>query len=149
MDRNLKWHTDIRTYLISINDTLYHNINEDESIDYPDDWFYSGPTVLLMILYCLVVFGGVFGNASLLITFCTQSATRLRNPLLVGLCVADLLVTGISAPLTIIALAIAHQSWTWPSISCKIIYFLQVSQCCILVSSISNKLCFIFFLIRG
>lgn len=129
MDKNLKWqHTDIRTYLISINDTLYSNLNDDdESIaDYPDDWIYSGPTVLLMILYCLVVFGGVFGNASLLINLCTQSATRLRNPLLLGLCIADLLVTGVSAPLTIIALAMVHQSWTMPSISCKIIYFLQV-----------------------
>lgn len=123
-----KWHVDLREYLISSNYNLsYQNLSDNDSIIYDNGWFDSGPIVLLIILYCIVVFGGVFGNASLVITLCTQTSSRLRNPLLVALCLADLLVTGVSAPLTIVALAMAHQTWTLPSISCKTIYFLQVS----------------------
>lgn len=91
----------------------------------PWNWWF----LLLVILYCIVMFGGVFGNGSLIITLYTQSSARLRNPLLVAVCVADLLVTGIAAPITIVTMAmLAHQTWNAPSaIACKSTQFLQVS----------------------
>lgn len=85
--------------------------------------------LLLIILYCIVVFGGIFGNASLVITLYTQSSTRLRNPLLVALCLADLMVTGVAAPLTVVSLVLmVRRSWSQSSVyACKSIYFMQVS----------------------
>lgn len=85
--------------------------------------------LLLIILYCIVVFGGIFGNASLVITLYTQSSTRLRNPLLVALCFADLMVTGVAAPLTVVSLVLmVRRSWSHSSVyACKSIYFMQVS----------------------
>lgn len=85
--------------------------------------------LLLIILYCIVVFGGIFGNVSLVIGLYTQSSSRLRNPLLVALCLADLMVTGIAAPLTVVSLVLmVRQSWTYSSVYvCKTIYFMQVS----------------------
>lgn len=90
----------------------------------PWNWWF----LLLVTLYCIVMVGGVFGNASLIITLYTQSSARLRNPLLVAVCVADLLVTGIAAPITIVTMAmLAHQSWNAPSaLACKSTHFLQV-----------------------
>lgn len=85
--------------------------------------------LLLIILYCIVVFGGIFGNASLVITLYTQSSTRLRNPLLVALCLADLMVTGVAAPLTVVSLVLmVRRSWSHSLVyACKSIYFMQVS----------------------
>lgn len=83
--------------------------------------------LLLIILYCVVVLGGIFGNASLIVTLFTQSSARLRNPLLVALCLADLIVTGVAAPLTVVALILdAHKTFT-STIICKLIHFAQVS----------------------
>lgn len=132
MNQEFKWHMDIKQYLASINNTQNLsglNGETDPAHFYRPNWFDSGPVILLIILYCIVVFGGVFGNASLVITLCTQTSTRFRNPLLVALCVADLMVTGVSAPLTIVALAITnHTSWTVAGLTCKTIYFMQVSE---------------------
>lgn len=126
MDHQLQWHhTNVKDYLVSINhSSIYNRSDDDLTAFHTASWFESGPVVLLVILYCIVVFGGIFGNASLVITLCTQTPTRFRNPLLVALCLADLLVTGVSAPLTIVALALANQ--TWSLTSCKTIYFMQV-----------------------
>lgn len=127
MDHQFQWHTNVKDYLISINHSSIFNRSEDDSAVYHTaSWFESGPVVLLVILYCIVVFGGVFGNASLVITLCTQTPTRFRNPLLVALCLADLMVTGVSAPLTIVAIALANQTWSLTVTSCKTIYFMQV-----------------------
>lgn len=83
--------------------------------------------LLLIILYCVVVLGGIFGNASLIVTLFTQSSARLRNPLLVALCLADLIVSGVAAPLTVVALILdAHKTIT-STIICKLIHFAQVS----------------------
>lgn len=130
MDQQLQWHhTNIKDYLVSINHSSIYNGSEDDLNTYHTaSWFESGPVVLLVILYCIVVFGGVFGNASLVITLCTQTPTRFRNPLLVALCLADLMVSGVSAPLTIVALALANQTWSLTVTSCKIIYFMQVNS---------------------
>ena len=92
-----------------------------------NDWFSSGAVLALVTLYGVVVFGGVLGNASLVITLCSQPSGRLRNPLLVALCLADLMVSGVSAPLTIVALVFTYNTWTLPSIGCKTIYYMQVN----------------------
>lgn len=126
-----QWHhTSVKDYLQSINhSSIYNRSDDDLAFHTASSWFESGPVVLLVILYCIVVFGGVFGNASLVITLCTQTPTRFRNPLLVALCLADLMVTGVSAPLTIVTLALANQTWSLTVTSCKTIYFMQV--CCL------------------
>lgn len=136
MDHQLQWHqTNVKDYLISINHSFIYNRSEDDlPVYHTANWFESGPVVLLVILYCIVVFGGVFGNASLVITLCTQTPTRFRNPLLVALCLADLMVTGVSAPLTIVALALANQTWSLTVTSCKTIYFMQVCCLCLHIS---------------
>lgn len=83
--------------------------------------------LLLIVLYCLVVLGGIFGNASLIVTLFTQSSARLRNPLLVALCLADLLVTGVAAPLTVIALILDARKLINSTLICKLIHFAQVN----------------------
>lgn len=116
------------------------------SVDFDDGTgtvIWNNWLLLLIILYCIVVFGGIFGNASLVITLYTQSSTRLRNPLLVALCLADLMVTGVAAPLTVVTLVLmVRRSWTHSSVYvCKSIYFMQVS---LLPSvSFSRHLCLI------
>lgn len=96
--------------------------NDNESI-LSDYWMW-----LLIVLYVIVILGGIFGNASLIITLYTQSSARLRNPLLVALCLADLMVTGISAPLTVVTLIFATQhSLSSTTFICRLIYFMQVS----------------------
>lgn len=97
--------------------------------DGTDTIIWNNWLLLLIILYCIVVFGGIFGNASLVITLYTQSSTRLRNPLLVALCLADLMVTGVAAPLTVVTLVLmVRRSWSYSSVYvCKSIYFMQVS----------------------
>lgn len=90
-------------------------------------WWESGPVLLLGLLYALVIGSGVFGNASLLLTICTQTSARFRNPLLVALCAADLMVAAVAAPLTLVALLAMQQRWALSSLECKGIYFMQVS----------------------
>lgn len=82
--------------------------------------------LLLIVLYFVVVLGGIFGNFSLIVTLFTQSSARLRNPLLVALCLADLMVTGIAAPLTCIALILDARKTITSTLICKFIHFAQV-----------------------
>ncbi|KAM7352226.1 uncharacterized protein ACRADG_004855 isoform 1-T2 [Cochliomyia hominivorax] len=85
-------------------------------------------TLLFMaISYGLVVFGGVLGNATLLLTLCSASSVRLRNPLLLAVCIADLLVTGISAPVTLLNLAMNRKTKSLPLELCKVIDFIQAT----------------------
>lgn len=95
-------------------------------------------TLLFMaISYGLVVFGGVLGNATLLLTLCSASSVRLRNPLLLAVCIADLLVTGISAPVTLLNLAMNRKTKSLPLQLCKVIDFIQVCfECYICICSI-------------
>ncbi|XP_037927584.1 vasopressin V1b receptor [Teleopsis dalmanni] len=84
-------------------------------------------TLLFMaISYGLVVFGGVLGNATLVLTLCSASSVRLRNPLLLAVCIADLLVTGISAPVTLLNLAMNRKTKSLPLIICKVIHYIQI-----------------------
>lgn len=109
--------------------TLTSNANEKNTADNGDDYTIGSNylMVLLIVLYAVIVIGGVFGNASLIITLYTQSSARLRNPLLVALCLADLMVTGVSAPLTIVTLMLMARNAITSAIVCKLIYFVQVS----------------------
>lgn len=84
--------------------------------------------LLLAISYGLVVFGGVVGNSTLVLTLCSASSVRLRNPLLLAVCIADLLVTGISAPVTLLNLAMNRGTRSLPLLLCKIIHYVQVSD---------------------
>lgn len=112
-------------HVLSVADDLAHWSSSSSSS--PDAYFESAPVVLMLIGYFVVVVAGVFGNASLLLTICTQQSARFRNPLLVALCVADLMVTAVSAPLTILIMVMAQQRWSVASLGCKAIYFMQVS----------------------
>jgi hypothetical protein len=83
----------------------------------------------LIILYGIVVFSGVFGNSTLLISLCSQSTTRVKNPLLLALCVADLFVTMVSAPLTIIGVLLKQSktaTFSMANIGCKVFHYMQV-----------------------
>lgn len=83
--------------------------------------------LIMVIVFGIIVFGGVLGNATLLFTLCSASSVRLRNPLLLAVCLADLLVTGISAPMTLLNVALNRKTNTLPLIICKVIHFVQAS----------------------
>lgn len=93
---------------------------------YPDPAISSLTLLLLAISYGLVVFGGVVGNSTLVLTLCSASSVRLRNPLLLAVCIADLLVTGISAPVTLLNLAMNRRTRSLPLVLCKLIHYIQV-----------------------
>ncbi|CAD6997634.1 alpha-2A adrenergic receptor [Ceratitis capitata] len=82
--------------------------------------------IVMVILFGIVVFGGVLGNATLILTLCSASSIRLRNPLLMAACFADLMVTGISAPITILNVSLNQKTITLSIIICKIIHFVQI-----------------------
>ncbi|KAL9874703.1 cholecystokinin receptor type A isoform 2-T2 [Glossina fuscipes fuscipes] len=87
----------------------------------------SSLTLMFMaFLYGLVVIFGVLGNASLVLTLCSAHSVRLRNPLLLAVCLADLLVTGISAPMTLLNLAMNGKTNSLTLVICKIINFVQL-----------------------
>lgn len=125
---------DLKRYVASINLTSVHTLDNrfDDtgaaaSADgSPTRWWESGPVLLLVLLYAIVIGSGVFGNASLLLTICTQTSARFRNPLLVALCVADLMVASVAAPLTLLAMMAVQQRWSLSPLECKSIYFMQV-----------------------
>lgn len=112
---------------IIINQTKIPNHIGDGINNTEDEiWINSTSILILLILYAIIIFTGITGNVSLIITLLSQPSGRLRNPLLVALCFADLLVTSVSAPLTILILGLTHHKWTLSVISCKSIYFMQV-----------------------
>lgn len=82
----------------------------------------------IFIIYGVVIFFGVLGNASLFITIYIQPSGRPKNPLLAALCMADLLVVGISAPLTLFKITLKHHPWFITETGCKAIYLLQVGK---------------------
>lgn len=101
------------------NSTLSYN-NEFNSTDTVEDF------PLIFILYGFVIFFGVLGNAALFVTIYFQPSGRLRNPILVALCLADLLVSGISAPLTLFKITLNREPLFISELGCKIIYLMQV-----------------------
>jgi hypothetical protein len=107
-------------------------LNDNDVFDYvANSEFLSSLSLLtLIILYGIVIFGGVVGNSTLLISLCSQSTSRVKNPLLLALCTADLLVSLVSAPITIVGVILRMQSRTMSlmvvNIGCKVFYYLQV-----------------------
>ncbi|XP_055681629.1 leukotriene B4 receptor 1 [Lutzomyia longipalpis] len=102
---------------------LWHNDTASHGNRTSGDWLSSSGTLVLLGSYCTVIFVGVFGNASLVVTLCAQG--RLRNPLLVALCVADLIVSGVAAPLTVVSMAFNYSTWSLPPAACKAISFIK------------------------
>uniref|UniRef100_A0A1A9WV41 G-protein coupled receptors family 1 profile domain-containing protein n=1 Tax=Glossina brevipalpis TaxID=37001 RepID=A0A1A9WV41_9MUSC len=79
----------------------------------------------MAFLYGLVVIYGVLGNASLILTLRSAHFVRLRNPLLLAVCSADFLVTGISAPITLLNIAMNQKTNSLTLVIFKIINFAQ------------------------
>lgn len=113
----------LQQHVVVTNDANHHLPTVYSSSDI---WFESAPVVLLFIVYFLVIVSGVFGNTTLMLTICTQTGARFRNPLLVAMCVADLMVTGVSAPTTILIMVMVQQRWSVPSLACRAAWFVQV-----------------------
>lgn len=109
-----------------VDDGIRKNDPSSYDVSSADTWFETAPVVLLFIVYFIVIVAGVFGNASLVLTICTQTSARFRNPLLVALCVADLMVTGVSAPMTILIMVMTEQRWSVTSLGCRAVLFVQV-----------------------
>ncbi|CAO1353557.1 unnamed protein product [Diamesa tonsa] len=81
--------------------------------------------VVLIICYGIVVFSGVCGNSTLLVSLCSS---RLKNPLLLALCFADLLVSIISAPITIVTLILKQNQtlpWSMRNSGCYAFHYMQ------------------------
>lgn len=113
----------INTSVAKLNNNEQHTNDDDDGSIISNYWM-----LLLIVLYFVVVLGGIFGNASLIVTLFTQSSARLRNPLLVALCLADLMVTGVAAPLTVVALFLDARKTITSTLICRIIHFAQVGQ---------------------
>lgn len=114
-------------FLRSGNNYVTDNTHNGTDIANNDhNWFNSDALLILFVLYAIVIFGGIFGNASLVISICAQKSGRLRKPLLFALCVADLLVVGVSAPLSIVLLSLAYDPWPLQLVGCKAIHYLRV-----------------------
>lgn len=134
----------------------FNNSLDNDVFDYiANSEFLSSVSLLtLIILYGIVIFGGVVGNSTLLISLCSQSTTRVKNPLLLALCTADLLVSLVSAPISIVGVILRMQSRTMSTvvvnIGCKLFHFLQVSFFTNLISILISLLLFqiyLFFLL--
>ncbi|KAG5676456.1 hypothetical protein PVAND_006290 [Polypedilum vanderplanki] len=129
----------INPNISTFNDTFEYDANSE---------FISSLSLLtLIILYGIVVFSGICANSTLLISLCSQSQARVKNPLLLALCTADLLVSLVSAPITIIGVVLRMQSRTMSfmvvNIGCKIFYYLQsfpvaASSLCLLMLSLDR-----------
>ncbi|XP_016971025.1 QRFP-like peptide receptor isoform X2 [Drosophila rhopaloa] len=105
----------------------YSNFSLENPDDIDSEHSISSLTLLLLaVSYGLVVFGGVVGNSTLVLTLCSASSVRLRNPLLLAVCIADLLVTGISAPVTLLNLAMNRRTRSLPLVLCKVLHYIQV-----------------------
>lgn len=91
------------------------------------EWLKSDATLYIFIIYAIIIFGGVFGNLTLIFSICSQPSSIKRKPFLFLLCIADLLVLIVSAPLSITLLSLASNSWTLGSISCKTMNYLKVN----------------------
>lgn len=98
-----------------------------------EDLFYaneleSSSLAFLIILYATMILGGVLGNASLILSLCSSASVRLRNPLLLSLCFADISVAIFSATSTITTAVLIRQTqWKLSTTLCKILNFLEVS----------------------
>lgn len=122
MERTHKWPTEESEYIQFLN---YSGLQNQTDLEF-NDVFQSEILIILIACYGIVIFGGVIGNSGLAVSLCLQQSGRSRNPLLVAQCLADLLVSGVSAPISIILISLTFKPWTLSFIGCKAIYFMQV-----------------------
>lgn len=106
----------------------YDDANNNTIANYDELEWLNKKLVLftLLAVYLLVIVGGVLGNGSILMTLFTSGRVP-RNSLLVALCLSDFLVSGISAPITVINSAFVQNSWRAGSTTCKTMYFFKVN----------------------
>ncbi|XP_039277196.1 cholecystokinin receptor isoform X1 [Nilaparvata lugens] len=81
----------------------------------------SGGAVALACLYALVLAVGLLGNALIACALLRQRATR--NLLLLNLCASDLLVCGLSGPVSVVIALRPRVSMAL--VACKAVFFLQ------------------------
>jgi hypothetical protein len=81
--------------------------------------------LVLVSLYGIVLVVGVVGNSMVAVVMCTQQTARMRNNLMLSVCVSDLLVCALSGPLAA-ASNTYHSVWMLSHIACKLTAFLQV-----------------------
>lgn len=81
--------------------------------------------LVLVSLYGVVLVVGVVGNSMVAVVLCTQQTARMRNNLMLSVCVSDLLVCALSGPLAA-ASNTYHNVWMLSHIACKLTAFLQV-----------------------
>jgi len=81
--------------------------------------------LVLVSLYGVVLVVGVVGNSMVAVVLCTQQTARMRNNLMLSVCVSDLLVCALSGPLAA-ASNTYHNVWILSHIACKLTAFLQV-----------------------
>lgn len=104
--------------------------------------------LVLVSLYGIVLVVGVVGNSMVAVVMCTQQTARMRNNLMLSVCVSDLLVCALSGPLAA-ASNTYHNVWMLSHIACKLTPFLQVRitasasrlvyNCIFLIPKPSNK----------
>jgi hypothetical protein len=81
--------------------------------------------LVLVSLYGIVLVVGVVGNSMVAVVMCTQQTARMRNNLMLSVCVSDLLVCALSGPLAA-AYNTYHNVWMLSHVACKLTAFLQV-----------------------
>ncbi|KAJ9584209.1 hypothetical protein L9F63_021444, partial [Diploptera punctata] len=80
--------------------------------------------LVLVCLYGVVLVAGVVGNSMVAVVMCTQQTARMRNNLMLSVCVSDLLVCALSGPLTA-ASNTYNNVWILNHVACKLTAFLQ------------------------
>ncbi|KAK3929930.1 Alpha-2 adrenergic receptor [Frankliniella fusca] len=78
---------------------------------------------VLVWLYGVVLTVGVVGNVGIVAAIMSQPGGRSRSLLLLQLCASDLLVCGVTVPVS--AAAVASSSWTLGAVACKTAFFFQ------------------------
>lgn len=71
----------------------------------------------LLSIYGCMFLVGVLGNGSLGLALCCGPGARTRSPLLLGLIAADLVVCGVSGPVTAALYAITNWNQTWKHVA--------------------------------
>ncbi|PSN52864.1 hypothetical protein C0J52_14469 [Blattella germanica] len=79
----------------------------------------------LVSLYGIILVAGVVGNSMVAVVMCTQQTARMRNNLMLSVCVSDLLVCALSGPLAA-ASNTYNNVWILNAVACKLTAFLQI-----------------------
>lgn len=118
METSQQWWLERASNNETIDDKVFNSI----------EWINSDVVLLLFTIYAIVIFSGAFGNCALIFSICSQPLGRQRKPLLFALCLADLLVVTLSAPLSIVLQSLASSSWPLHDVGCKMMHYFKVSK---------------------